>query len=179
MAAVANRYARALVDVVMDQKVDTASAVQQVNSIVAAVKDSSDLRKVWEAPDIPAAQKRNLLDAIGQQVGLSRTIRNFFAVLIDHQRIAMLEQIARQLEMELDARLGFAEAQITSARQLTENEKRDVEARVATMTGKKVRARYAANPELLGGVMVQVGSTIYDGTVRGQLQKLREQLVNS
>ena len=89
MAAVASRYARALVDVVMEQKIDPAAAVQQVNSIVAAIKESADLRKVWEAPDIPAAQKRNLLDAIGKQVGLSRTIRNFFAVLIDHQRIAM------------------------------------------------------------------------------------------
>jgi F-type H+-transporting ATPase subunit delta len=179
MAAVASRYARALVDVVMQQKIDPSVALQQVNSIVATIKESPDLRKVWEAPDIPAAQKRNLLDAIGQQVGLLRTIRNFFAVLIDHQRIAMVEKIARQFEVELDTELGFAEAQVTSARQLSDAEKRELESRVATMTGKKVRARYAANPELLGGVMVQVGSTIYDGTVRGQLQKLRQQLVNS
>lgn len=179
MAAIASRYARALVDVVMAQKIDPAAAVQQVNSIVGAVQESADLRKVWEAPDIPAAQKRNLLDAIGKQVGLSRTVRNFFAVLIDHQRIAMVEQIARQFEIELDTELGFAEAQITSARQLNDGEKRELESRVAALTGKKVRARYAANPELLGGVMVQVGSTIYDGTVRGQLEKLRLQLVNS
>ena len=179
MAAVASRYARALVDVVMEQKIDPTTAVQQVNSIVEAIKESADLRKVWEAPDVPAAQKRNLLDAIGRQVGLSRTIRNFFAVLIDHQRIAMVEQIARQFEIDLDAELGFAEAQVTSARPLSDGEKRELELRVATVTGKKVRARYAANPELLGGVMVQVGSTIYDGTVRGQLQKLRQQLVNS
>jgi len=179
MAAVASRYARALVDVVMGQKIDPAAAVQQVNSIVAAIKESDELRKVWEAPDIPANQKLRLLDAIGAQVGLSRTVRNFFAVLIDHQRIAMVEHIARQFETELDTELGFAEAQITSARQLTDDEKRELELRVAGITGKKVRARYAANPELLGGVMVQVGSTIYDGTVRGQLQKLREQLVSS
>ena len=179
MAAVASRYARALVDVVMGQKIDPAAAVQQVNSIVAAIKESDELRKVWEAPDIPANQKLRLLDAIGAQVGLSRTVRNFFAVLIDHQRIAMVEHIARQFETELDTELGFAEAQITSARQLTDDEKRELELRVAGITGKKVRARYAANPELLGGVMVQVGSTIYDGTVRGQLEKLREQLVSS
>ena len=179
MAAVASRYARALVDVVMEQKIDPTTAVQQVNSIVEAIKESADLRKVWEAPDVPPNQKRNLLDAIGRQVGLSRMIRNFFAVLIDHQRIAMVEQIARQFEVELDAQLGFAEAQVTSARPLSDPEKRELESRVAAITGKKVRARYTANPELLGGVMVQVGSTIYDGTVRGQLQKLRQQLVNS
>ncbi len=179
MAAVASRYARALVDVVMQQKIDPDAAVQQVNSIIAAIKESADLRKVWEAPDISAEQKRNLLDAIGQQVGLLRTIRNFFAVLIDHQRIAMVEQIARQFQVDLDAELGFAEAQVSSARPLSDGEKRELESRVAAMTGKKVRASYVANPELLGGVMVQVGSTIYDGTVRGQLQKLRQQLVNS
>ncbi|MFZ0705568.1 MAG: ATP synthase F1 subunit delta [Candidatus Korobacteraceae bacterium] len=179
MAAVASRYARALVDVVMKQKIDPAAAVQQVKSIVGAIEQSPDLRKVWEAPDIPAIQKRNLLDAIGKQVGLLHTIRNFFAVLIDHQRIAMVERIARQFEIELDAELGFAEAQVTSARPLSDGEKRELESRVASITGKKVRARYAANSELLGGVMVQVGSTIYDGTVRGQLEKLRQQLVSS
>jgi F-type H+-transporting ATPase subunit delta len=177
MAAVASRYARALVDVVLEQKIE--GAVEQVNGIVDAIKENDELRKVWEAPDIPADQKRRLLDAIGARVGLSRTVRNFFAVLIDHQRIPMVEQIARQFEAELDAALGFAEAQVTSARPLSDEEKRQLESRVAAVTGKKVRARYGADPELLGGVMVQVGSTIYDGTVRGQLQKLREQLVNS
>lgn len=177
MAAVASRYARALVDVVLEKKID--GALEQVNSIVEAIKENDELRKVWEAPDIPADQKRRLLDAIGAHVGLSRTIRNFFAVLIDHQRIPMVEQIARQFEVELDAALGFAEAQVTSARPLSEQERGQIESRVATMTGKKVRARYTANPEMLGGVMVQVGSTIYDGTVRGQLQKLREELVNN
>jgi F-type H+-transporting ATPase subunit delta len=179
MASVASRYARALVDVVMVKKLDPAVAVQQVNGIVAAVKESDDLRRVWEAPDIPASQKRKLLDAIGSRVGLSPMIRNFFAVLIDHQRISMVERIARQFEVELDAQLGFAEAQVTSARGLSDQQKQQVESRLTTLTGKKVRARYAANPELLGGIMVQVGSTVYDGTVRGQLQKLREELVNS
>jgi F-type H+-transporting ATPase subunit delta len=179
MASVASRYARALVDIVLEQKVDRDYAVQQVNSVVEVIQESADLRKVWESPSVPADQKRRLLDAIVSQLGVSRTVRNFYAVLIDHQRIPMVEQIARQFEVELDAQLGFAEAQITSARPLSEDEKRQLESRVAALTGKQVRAQYAANPELLGGVMVQVGSTIYDGSVRGQLQKLREQLVNS
>ena len=72
MAAIASRYARALVDVVLEQKIDPASAVQQVNSIVAAVHESDDLRKVWESPGVPAEQKRSLLDAIAEQVGVSR-----------------------------------------------------------------------------------------------------------
>ena len=179
MASIASRYARALVDIALQQKVDRDVAVQQVNSVVQVIQESADLRKVWESPSVPADQKRRLLDAIVAQLGVARTVRNFYAVLIDHQRIPMVEQIARQFELELDAQLGFAEAQVTSARPLSDEEKLQVESRVATMTGKKVRTRYTANPELLGGMMVQVGSTVYDGSVRGQLQKLREQLVNS
>ena len=88
-----------------------------------------------------------------------------------------LEPIVAQLEKELDARLGFAEAQITSARALGDAEKREFETQVEKLTGKKVRARYEQDASLLGGAVVQVGSTIYDGSVKGQLEKIREQLV--
>ena len=179
MAAIASRYARALVDVVLEQGIDRDTSVQQLNTIVEAVRESPELRKVWESPAIPAQQKRNLLDAILRETGAVRPIRNFMAVLIDHQRIPMLESIARQYVHELDAQLGFAEAQVSSARALSEQEKNALEQRVGQMTGKKVRIQYGSDPELLGGVKVQIGSTIYDGSVRGQLQKLREQLANS
>jgi len=179
VAAVASRYARALVEVVLKQKIDPASAVEQVNAVVDAVRESAELRKVWESPAIPADQKRGLLDAVVSYTGASRPVRNFFAVLIDHQRIPMLRQIARQFEVELNAQLGFAEAEVTSARPLSDNEKQELESRVAVMTGRKIKARYVADPGLLGGLRVQVGSTIYDGSVRGQLQKLKEQLMHS
>ena len=179
MAAIASRYARALVEVVLEQKIDPATAVQQVNDMVAAVAESDQLRMVWESPAIPAEQKRKLLDAIASQSGTLRPFRNFFAILIDHGRIPMLAQIARQFETELNTQLGFVEADITSSRQLSTEEKQGLESKVANITGKKVRARYNTNPELLGGALVRVGSTIYDGSIRGQLQKLKEQLSNS
>jgi|SRR5208283_2227429 len=179
MAAVASRYARALVEVVIEEKIDPATAVQQVQEMVAAVAGSDDLRMVWESPAIPAEQKRALLDAMASHSGTLRPIRNFFAILIDHGRIPMLAQIARQFETELNNQLGFVAADITSSRQLSPDEKQGLESQVERMTGKKVRARYATNPELLGGAMVRVGSTIYDGSIRGQLQKLKEQLSSS
>jgi F-type H+-transporting ATPase subunit delta len=128
---------------------------------------------------VPAPPKRGLLDAVAAQAGLFRPIRNFFAVLIDHGRIPMLEQIARQFEREMNSQLGFVEADIASSRQLSVEEKQGLELQVEQLTGKKVRAKYVTNPELLGGAVVRVGSTIYDGSVRGQLQKLKEQLANS
>jgi F-type H+-transporting ATPase subunit delta len=179
MAAVASRYARALVDVVIDEKIDPTIAIQQVNDMVAAVAGSDQLRMVWESPAIPSAQKRALLDAIVVRAETIRPIRNFFAILIDHGRIPMMAQIARQFESELNTQLGFVEADITSSRQLTGDEKRDLEAQVATITSKKVRAKYETDAELLGGALVRVGSTIYDGSVRGQLQRLKEQLASS
>jgi F-type H+-transporting ATPase subunit delta len=179
MAAIASRYARALVDVVLEQRIDPTTAIQQVHDVVAAVAGSKDLRLVWESPAIAADQKRAVLDAIAAQSGTLRPIRNFFAVLIDHGRIFMVAQIARQFETELNSRLGFIEATITSSRPLSSDEKQGLESQVGLTTGKKVRARYGEDAGLLGGVIVRVGSTIYDGSVRGQLQKLKEQLSNS
>ena len=179
MAAIASRYARALVEVVIADKIDPATAVQQVKDIVATVAGSKELRMVWESPAIAADQKRSVLDAIAGQSGTMRPIRNFFAVLIDHGRIPMLAQIARQFETELNNQLGFVEADITSSRQLSSDEKQGMESQVERVTGKKVRARYGEDSGLLGGVIVRVGSTIYDGSVRGQLQKLKEQLSSS
>lgn len=179
MAAIASRYARALVDVVIEQKIDSATAVQQLHDMVAAVGENGQLRMVWESPAIPAAQKRSLLDAIAGATGTLRPIRNFMAILIDHGRIPMLAQIARQFETELNNQLGFVEADIRSSRQLSAEEKQGLESQVEGMTGKKVRARYGTDPQLLGGAVVRVGSTIYDGSVRGQLQKLKEQLSNA
>ena len=126
MAAIASRYARALVEVVLEQKIDADIARQQLNSIVEAVHESAELRRVWESPAISAEQKRAVLDAIVGQMGVVKPIRNFIAILIDHRRIAMLDDIARQFEANLNAQLGFAEAEISSARPLSADGKRAV-----------------------------------------------------
>jgi F-type H+-transporting ATPase subunit delta len=101
-------------------------------------------------------------------------VRNLVAVLIDHRRIHFLKQITDQLEKELDARLGFADAQITSARELAAAERRALESQIAKLTGKKVRAQFGLDSSLLGGAVVRVGSTIYDGSVKGQLERIKQ-----
>ena len=78
------------------------------------------------------------------------------------------------MEKELDARMGFAEAQISSARELGDAEKRNLEAQIARVTGMKVRAQYGLDQSLLGGAVVRIGSTIYDGSVKGQLERIKE-----
>ena len=176
MAAVASRYARAFADVALSQKLDAEAALTELGSIVAILQSSPDLRKVWENPSIPAEQKRRLLEAISAQAGVSDPARNFVAAIIDHRRVALLDEIVRRLRIELDQRLGITDAEVTSARELAPDEKQRLETRIAGATGKKVRAHYATDAALLGGAVVRIGSTIHDGSLRGQLHKIRQQL---
>jgi F-type H+-transporting ATPase subunit delta len=174
VASIASTYARAFADVVLDAHLDANRAIGGLRSIVELLAESTALRRVWENPAVPADQKRKLLDAIGQREGIERHVRNLVAVLIDHRRIQFLKRITEQLEKELDARLGFAEAQVTSARELDDAEKRALEAQIEKVTGKKVRAHFGLDASLLGGASVRVGSTIYDGSVKGQLERIKE-----
>ncbi len=179
MASVTNTYARAFVDVVFDRRLDAGRAARELYSLAQLVASSKPLREVFEAPSIPPKQKRGLLDAIVAREGISREVRNFIAVLMDHRRTAFLSAIVKEFEQEMDRRLGFAEAEVISARELGETERRALEAQVEKLSGKKVRPRYSRDESLRGGAVVKLGSTIYDGSVKGRLERLREQLVGN
>jgi len=174
VASVANTYARAFADVVLSARLDANRAIGGLRRIAGLLAESTELRRVWENPAVPGDQKRKLLDAIVHREGIEPHVRNLMAVLIDHRRVPLLSRITEQLEKELDARLGFAEAHITSARELADAEKRALEAQIEKVTGKKIRTRFGLDASLLGGAVVRVGSTIYDGSVKGQLEKIRE-----
>jgi F-type H+-transporting ATPase subunit delta len=174
MASVTSTYARALADVVFDQHLDPGKTLQEAQSLAQLVESSQQLREVWEAPSIPAEQKRSLLDAIVARENLSRPMRNFMAVLMDHRRIKFLEPIVTEFGQELNRRLGFTEVEIISARELGREERNALEAQLENLTGRKVRARYQQDGAILGGAIVKLGSTIYDGSVKGQLERIRE-----
>ncbi|HSB74985.1 MAG TPA: ATP synthase F1 subunit delta [Terriglobales bacterium] len=177
--AVSSRYARAFADVVMERKLDAGQVRNELRSLAEILQQNLELRRVWEAPALPRERKLAVLDALARRAGVSPMVRNFVAVLIDHERIPLLQQIVRQFEVELDRRLNLAKAEITSARDLGPEEKRALEAEIGRLTGKKVRASYRRDASLLGGAVIKVGSTIYDGSVLGQLNKIREHLVES
>jgi F-type H+-transporting ATPase subunit delta len=176
MAAVSSRYARAFADVIADKRLDAEGTLGELAQMVELVSSSAELRTVLESPAIPAEQKRRLLDAVVQRGGFSTQVRNFLAVIVDHRRVALLGEIVQQLRTELNQRLGIADAEVTSARELGEDERRALESRLAASTGRKVRAHYKIDSAVLGGAVVRIGSTIYDGSVRGQLRKLKEAL---
>jgi F-type H+-transporting ATPase subunit delta len=177
MADVSIRYARALADVITGAKLDAAKAVEQLGSFVAAFQESLELREVWESPAIPVEQKHKLLDALAVRLGVTdRPVRNLIAVLIDQDRVSLLPEIARQLQTELNSRNGRIDAEIVSARELAPEQRSALIAEISRLTGKVVLPYYATDEKLLGGVTIRVGSTIYDGSVRGQLQRIRQQL---
>src|SRR5947209_20449071 len=177
MASVTGTYARAFVDVVIEQRLDADKTLQQARLLVQLVVGSRELREVWETPSIPAEQKRAVLDAIVKRAGISKMVRNFVAVVIDKRRTKFLDEIVAQFAQELNQRLGFAEAEITTIRELKADERKELERDLERVTGKKIKARYDEDKTILGGAVARVGSTVFDGSVRGQRERIRQQLV--
>jgi F-type H+-transporting ATPase subunit delta len=179
MATVTNTYARAFADVVMSKHLDPARTLAEAQQMAAMFRDSKALREVWEAPSVSGEQKRAVLDAIVKRAGVSRPVRNLVAVLIDKRRTKFLGEIVEHFAQELNLRMGFAEAEITSARELNAGERGDLERDLARVTGKGIRAKYVEDRVLLGGAIARVGSTVYDGSVKGQLERIRAELATS
>src|ERR1700694_4207205 len=167
MASAAGRYARAFAEVVVETRMDPAQAIQELSNVAELLNSSLELRNVLQNPAVAHKQKLGLVDAIIGRMGGSRMLRNFLAVLIDQRRIREINEIAEQFKDELNQRLGIAEARISATRELMPEEKQLLEKKIAAMTGKVVRASYTRDASLLGGAVVRVGSTIYDGSVRG------------
>jgi F-type H+-transporting ATPase subunit delta len=176
VASVTNTYARAFADAVFDGHHDPEKTLREAQSISGLVSESKELREVWETPSITAEQKRAVLDAIVAREGISQTVRNFVAVLIDHGRIHFLAPIVKQFEQDLNQRLGFIEAEVTSTHELAARDRQALEDQMEKLTGKKIRARYSRDESILGGAIVKIGSTIYDGSVSGQLERIKQAL---
>ena len=173
--AVARRYASALADVALEQiKADRVKA--DLSFFVDSFYSSQDLRNVLETPAVGPELKHNVIEKITERMGLDPAVRNFIYLIVDHRRTELLREIQQVFSEELNARLGIAEARVTSAKQLSAEEKVQVTAALERKTGKKIEARFEEDSSLLGGAVVRVGSTVYDGSVREQLNRLRQQL---
>ena len=179
MASVVGVYARAFADVAVGSKLDFQRVLAELHAIDALLRESIQLRRVMENPSIPGDRKRAVLDGVAQKMGVTRQVRNFIAVVTDHRRLPLLAEILKELEQVLNDRMGIADAEVVSARELSEDEAKLLESEIAKLTGKHVRARYRKDASLLGGALVRVGSTVYDGSVSEQLERIREQLVET
>ena len=177
MAAYAARYARAFADVVESAHLDPDRVNEQLMNFGDALAQSADLRQVLENPTMALEQRVRVIDAIGKKIGFDRPVRNFLAVLVTQERIGSFDEIAAQYRAEMDRRRGIVEAEIATARPLGADERRELEQQVGRVAGSKVRARFRQDSSLIGGVIVRIGSTVYDGSVRGRLDRLKQELV--
>ena len=177
-SAVATRYARALVDILMapDSSLKPEDAVGQLRAVEEMIAASSELRTALLTPAISNSRKRSVMGSILEKLSVSPLIRNFVYVIINHRRVALLSEIREAFEIHLDERLGFVRAEVSSATPLDARRSANLEAELSRLTGKRMRLRFSVDTGLLGGVIARIGSTVYDGSVRGQLQQLRRQL---
>ena len=178
-SAVVTRYANALADVVMggpDVGVQPGDAAAQLNAFAELVMESHDLRNSLTSPSVSLARKRAVISRIVETQGVARVVRNFLLVLSDHRRLDALSEVAAEFASVVDERLGFARAAIQSAQPLRTQQQNDLILKISQLTGKNVRPTWEVNPELLGGVVVNVGSKVYDGSVRGQLADIGRRL---
>jgi F-type H+-transporting ATPase subunit delta len=180
MAAIDLRYARALAAVISDQKLDVAATQGQLNDFADTLEASADLREVLQDPSIPEPQKLKVLDAIAAKAGMSRTVRNFLAVITHHQRLHELRAMVDSFAKVVDEQGSVAEASIVSAFALDQDSRKLLEDKIGQLTGlKQVHATYTEDAALLGGAVVTIGSTVYDGSVRGQIAQLKAKLVGA
>jgi F-type H+-transporting ATPase subunit delta len=178
LTAVATRYANALADVVTagGSPLSPQAAVSELRAFEAAFAGSAELQNVLVTPAVPAARKRAVVGRIAEVLKLSRISRNFLYVLIDHRRIAALSGIIDSFELMVDDRLGFARAEVSAAREMSEPQRAALNVVLERLTGRRIRMRLTVDEGLIGGVVARIGSTVYDGSVRGQLASLGRRL---
>lgn len=179
MSVVTLRYAHAFASVVEAQKIDSEAAQQQLRDFRDTFQGSRELREVLMDPAIPRDQKLKVLDAIAGRLGMVPQVRNFVAVIMDHDRLGDLGEILDEYHAVADGAAGLSEAEIVSAHALNEEDRSALEAQVAKLAGGRVRATYREDPSLLGGAVVRIGSKVYDGSIRAQLQQLKQRLVSA
>jgi len=177
MKALAERYAGALVDVALGNK-QADQVKRELADFAALIRESPELHAFLSNPSIARAAKHSAVEAIVTRMGASRTLRNYLFVIVDQRRAGMLIEIEQAFSRLLDARQGITQAKVTSATELTAAERAELVAALGKLTGEKVQAQFTTEAALIGGAVVRIGSTIYDGSVRTQLERMRVRMIS-
>lgn len=175
MRSASLQYANALADIAQEQGA-VAPIAKQLGEFAAAYAGSAELRNFVASPAVTRAEKHGVIEKIVSRMGASKILRNFLFVVIDNQRTHLLSEIVEAFQGVIRERQGIAEADIASAVELSDTQKKDFAHTLERLTGKKIEARFRLEPALLGGVVVRIGSTVYDGSVRFRLNELRTRL---
>ncbi len=173
MAAFVARYARAFADVVTAEKLDAAALDRQLNDFLATWDGSAELRELFVNPAVAAPQKVAVLDKMNAKLKLRKELRNLLAVLINNDRIGEVNEVAAAYRAEMQERQGIRPVEIVTARELSEKDRAGLVAGVGKLAGARIEASFSLDESILGGTVVRIGSTVYDGSVRGRLERLK------
>ena len=173
----ANRYARALFDVALDEKADLAKVGDDLDAVVAMMKASPELAMVSNRNSVTDASRQSLMEAVSRAMTLSAPVTKMMVLLAQSGKLNLLPELAASYRQRLLAHQNIVRAEVKSAVPLSPEKTRALEESLSTVTGKKVELSVSVDPELLGGVVATIGSTVYDGSVRTQLQRMRQELV--
>jgi F-type H+-transporting ATPase subunit delta len=176
MIVVASRYARALADALTPESTDV--GLDQLRRFAALLDDEPDTRTLMMNPVIPAEARDRFLDTIGRVLGFDRRVQKLLLLLVDRRRLEILDDLIEAYQRLLDERNGIVRAAVVSASPLTESERRELAERFGKTTGKRVEMEVSQDPSLIGGLVVRIGSTVYDGSVRQHLLGFKERLTN-
>ena len=178
MPAFVARYASAFADVVTDARLNTAAIDRQFSDFLATWEGSDELRTFFINPAIPTAQKVEILDKLNAKLGMQKELRNLLAVLISNNRIGHVVEVAEAYRRILQQQSGIRPAEIVTARPLSADERSALVAELAKLAGAEIDPSFKLDTSILGGTVVRIGSTVYDGSVRGRLDRLKEALVS-
>ena len=173
---IANRYARALADVLAATG-NYLPVLKELEDFAVLYRESAELREVSETPAVAMAQKLGVLEALTRRLESSHVTRNFLRVLASHYRLPLLEEVIQAFRNVAYARLGIVRVRISSPALLTNEEQALLRARFDELTRQQSELEFHLDSELIGGIVAQIGSTVYDGSIRGYLDRIREQLM--
>ncbi|HXR37733.1 MAG TPA: ATP synthase F1 subunit delta [Terracidiphilus sp.] len=176
MAAFVARYAQAFLDVITAEKLNATAIDAQLTDFLSTWNGSPELREFFVNPAVPAVQKVGFLDTLNKKLGLRKELRNMLAVLISNDRIGHVDEVAAAYRKLLQEQLGIRQAEIVTARELSAAEREALTVEVGKLAGAKIDASFKLDASILGGTVVRIGSTVYDGSVRGRLDRLKEAL---
>ncbi len=137
---------------------------------------SKQLEHALLSPAVSKARKKAVVEKLANEMALHRLIHNFLLVVVTHRRTREIPSIRRSFEAAVDERLGWLPADIASAKDLSDEQKKDIEGSLSSKLGKSIRANYQVDPALIGGIRARVASREYDATVKGKLESMRQRL---
>lgn len=165
-------YATALIET-LDSDAAVDQVAQDLENFQALIKELPALARVLDYPGMPLDQRTGILGEALDKMSPHPTTRRFLSMVVEKGRVQELASIVEAFQRMRDTRRGVTRAEVVTSVPVGDGERRGWEQALARLTGKKVKIEYRTDHKLLGGALARVGSTVYDGSVRKQLARIR------